>query len=45
VEEEMARVRGDIERMEAEQKALEHRVDFATVELQLTAEYRAQLPG
>lgn len=44
----MARVRGDIERMEAEQKALEHRVDyvdFATVELQLTAEYRAQLPG
>jgi uncharacterized protein DUF4349 len=43
VEEETARVRGDIERLEAEQKAFEHRVDFATVELQLTAEYRAQL--
>jgi hypothetical protein len=43
VEEEIARVRGDIERMEAEQKDLEHRVSFATVELQLTEEYRAQL--
>jgi hypothetical protein len=43
VEEGIARVRGDIERMEAEQQALEHRVDFATVELQLTEEYKAQL--
>jgi hypothetical protein len=43
VEEGIARVRGDIERMEAEQKELEHRVNFATVELQLTEEYRAQL--
>ena len=43
VEQEIARVRGDIERMEAEQKALEHRVDFATVDLQLTEEYKAQL--
>jgi hypothetical protein len=43
VEEGIARVRGDIEHMEAEQKALEHRVDFATVELQLTEEYKAQL--
>jgi Domain of unknown function (DUF4349)/Putative zinc-finger len=43
VEEGIARVRGNIERMEAEQKALEHRVDFATVELQLTEEYKAQL--
>ena len=43
VEEGIARVRGDIERMEAEQNALEHRVDFATVELQLTEEYKAQL--
>jgi hypothetical protein len=39
----IARVRGDIERMEAEQKALEHRVDFTAVELQLTEEYKAQL--
>ena len=43
VEEEIARVRGEIEGMEAEQKALEHRVDFATVELQLAEEYKAQL--
>ncbi|MGB2604992.1 MAG: DUF4349 domain-containing protein [Candidatus Sulfotelmatobacter sp.] len=43
VEEGIARVRGDIERMEAEQKALEHRVDFAAIELQLTEEYEAQL--
>ncbi|HVH50255.1 MAG TPA: DUF4349 domain-containing protein [Candidatus Bathyarchaeia archaeon] len=43
VEEGIARVRGDIERMEAEQKALEHRVAFTAVELQLTEEYKAQL--
>jgi hypothetical protein len=43
VEEEIARVRGEIEQMEAEQKALEHRIDFATIDLQLTEEYKAQL--
>jgi hypothetical protein len=43
VEEGIARVRGDIERMEAEQKAIEHRVDFTAVDLQLTEEYKAQL--
>src|SRR5438067_224432 len=43
VEQEIARVRGEIEEMKAEQKALEHRVDFATVELQLTEEYKAHL--
>jgi hypothetical protein len=43
VEEQISTTRGDIERMEAEQKALEHRVDFATVQLQLTEEYKAQL--
>jgi hypothetical protein len=43
VEEGIARVRGDIERMEAEQKAIEHRVDFTAVELQLAEEYKAQL--
>lgn len=47
VEEEIARVRGEIEQMEAEQKGLEHRVDFASVDLKLVEEYRAQLgsPG
>jgi hypothetical protein len=43
VEEGIARVRGDIDRIEAEQKALEHRVDFTAVDLQLTEEYKARL--
>jgi hypothetical protein len=43
VEEGIARVRGDIERMETEQGDLEHRVDFATVEIQLSEEFKAQL--
>ena len=41
VEEEIARVRGEIESMEADQKALEHRVDFATVDLELVEDYKA----
>jgi anti-sigma factor RsiW len=45
VEEKISETRGEIEQMEAEQKALEHRVDFATVELQLTEEYKAELTG
>jgi len=43
VEEEIARVRGEIEQMEAEQKNLEHRVEFATIDLKLSEEYKAQL--
>lgn len=43
VEQEIARVRGEIEEMEAEQKSLEHRVEFATVNLQFADEYKAQL--
>jgi hypothetical protein len=43
VEREIARVRGEIEQMEAEQKNLEHRVDFATVNLALSEEYKAKL--
>jgi len=43
VEREIARVRGEIEQMEAEQKNLEHRVDFATLNLQLSEEYKAKL--
>ena len=43
VEQNIARVRGEIEAMEAEQKALEHRVDFGRVEVQLTEEYKAQI--
>ena len=41
VEEEIARVRGEIESMEAEQKVLEHRVDFAAIDLELVEEYKA----
>jgi hypothetical protein len=43
VEEEIDRVRGQIEGMEADQKALEHRVDFATIDLQLNEEYKEKL--
>jgi anti-sigma factor RsiW len=43
VEQEIARVRGEIEQMEAEQVSLEHRVEFATVNLQFADEYKAQL--
>ena len=43
VEEEIGRVRGEIETMEAEQRTLEHRVDFATIDLQLNEEYKEQL--
>lgn len=43
VEREIARVRGEIEEMEAEQTTLEHRVEFATVNLNLSEEYKAQL--
>jgi len=43
VEEEIARVRGEIEQMEAEQQTLEHRVSFATMDLKLAEEYKAQL--
>jgi anti-sigma factor RsiW len=42
VEEEIARVRGEIESMEADQKTLEHRVDFATVDLELVEDYKVQ---
>jgi hypothetical protein len=43
VEKEMARVRGEIEVMEAEQKQLHERVAFASIDLNLAEEYQAQL--
>jgi hypothetical protein len=43
VEQEIARVRGEIEQMEAQQKSLEHRVEFATINLALAEEYKAQI--
>ena len=44
-EQEIARVRGDIEQMEADQRALQTRVDFASVELSVQEEYKASLQG
>jgi hypothetical protein len=43
VEREIARVRGEVERMEAEQKRLNNRVALASIEVALTEEYKAQL--
>jgi len=43
VEREIARVRLDIERMEAEMRATEQRVDLATVTLTVREQYRADL--
>jgi hypothetical protein len=45
VEKEIARVRGEIEQMEAERKTLSARVEFATISLKVTEEYKAQLQG
>ncbi|HXY79278.1 MAG TPA: DUF4349 domain-containing protein [Candidatus Bathyarchaeia archaeon] len=42
-ERELARIRGEIESMEGQRVVLTHRVDYATVEVQLREEYREQL--
>jgi len=43
VEVEIDRVRGEIERMAAEEKTLVKRVDFATLNVNLHEDYRSQL--
>jgi hypothetical protein len=43
VEQEIARVREEIERMEAQLKNLENQVRFATLQVKLSEEYKAQL--
>jgi anti-sigma factor RsiW len=43
VEKEMARVREDIERMEAERRSLETQVSFATLDLNVSEEFKARL--
>jgi len=43
VEREIARVRGEIERMDAQRKTLENQVAFASVRFELREEYQAQL--
>jgi hypothetical protein len=45
VEEKIDAVRLEIERLEAERKALDTRVDFATIDLLVSEEYKAQLEG
>jgi Domain of unknown function (DUF4349)/Putative zinc-finger len=45
VEKEMARVRGEIEIMQAEQKRLSERVDFGSIDFNLSEEYEAQIGG
>ena len=45
VERELSRVRGEVEQMEAQRKNLSNLVDFATVNVKLTEDYRAQLGG
>jgi Domain of unknown function (DUF4349)/Putative zinc-finger len=42
-ERELARVRGEIESMAGQRAYMEHQVSYATVQLQLNEEYRAQL--
>jgi hypothetical protein len=43
VELEIGRVRGEIERMQAEQKSLLKRVDFATIDVKVTEDYEPKL--
>jgi hypothetical protein len=43
VEEAVSRVRGEIEQMEAEKKNLTKRVEFLTLQVRVTEDYRAQL--
>ena len=43
VEQEIARVRGEIEQMESELKILNHRVDFAAINLTINEEYKAKV--
>ena len=45
VEKEMARVREEIERLESEQKHLDNRVAFASIDLNLTEVYQAHFGG
>lgn len=43
VEESVSRVRGEIEQMEAQKKNLTKRVEFLTLQVRMTEDYRAQL--
>jgi hypothetical protein len=45
VEQQLSRVRGEAEQMEAQRKNLSNLVDFATVSVKLTEDYKARLGG
>jgi len=45
VEEQISNTRGEIEQLEAEQENLEHRVEFASVDVELVEQYEAKLGG
>jgi anti-sigma factor RsiW len=45
VENEISRVRGEIEELEADQRALQTSIDFATITLSVTEDYKASLNG
>ncbi len=45
VEEKISETRAEIEQLEAEQQNLEHRVEFASVDLEIAEQYEAQLSG
>jgi len=45
VEAKISETRGEIEQLEAEQKNLDHRVEFAAVDVELVEQYKAQLGG
>jgi hypothetical protein len=42
-EQEIERVRGEIEQMEADQRGLQKRIDFATIQLSVAEDYKASL--
>ena len=43
MEREISRVREEIERMQAQQKDMNNKVQFATIQLEVSAEYRAEI--
>ena len=43
LEREISRVREDIERMEAQEKEISHQVQYASIQIEMSEEYHAQL--
>jgi hypothetical protein len=45
IEDQISQTRGQIEQMEAERKNLNHRIEYASLEVHLSEEYKAQISG